>query len=112
MYTPTGYWFVRNAQLANDQEFLEDLARRLRANTRYAGLNSRTQKRLNRVLFAFTMGGRRSFEDATYRERIRLALSEVYQEAPEDDPAWAVLETPKTFNRHLRRLNLLGATEP
>lgn len=114
LFTPTGYWFVRNAQLANDQTFFEDLGNRMRANARYGETNSRAQRRLNRVLYAVTIGGRRSFNDSDFRERIRVALWEIYYELElsEKDPAWGVLNSVKTFNRHLRRLHLLEASEP
>jgi hypothetical protein len=110
LFTATGFWALRNAQLADDQDFLAAVGKALPVNARYRGYHSREQRRLNNVLWALTFGGRRSFEDEAYRKLIRRELHDAYWNAlvPEPDPAWAVIDSDKAFNRHLRRLGLLA----
>ena len=114
LYTATAYWAIRNAQLADDQEFMLAVGEALAANARYRGRHSREQKRLNNVLWAFTFGGRRSFVDRVYRQRVRRELFQAYWDAdvPEEDPAWNALDNDKAFTRHARRMGLLDGGGP
>lgn len=96
----------RNAQLADDREFLKRVGNALWQNARYGGRGQRKQKLLTRLLLQFQFGDRDAYDDKEYRERIYDGLLKAFQEAgvPESHPAMEALLELEYFNTHVRRL--------
>jgi len=106
MFSPSATITLRIAQVAGDQAFFRALGDAVARNERYAGRGMRAQRLLSRLLVAFAFGDKNAYTDQGYRLLVRERLRHLFTivEAPDDDPAWKILDDRDYFNKHLTRL--------